>query len=82
MCWKNVDLDRRWWTVPASDAKNGLPHRVPLSDLAIIGVPVVDGGYAVLDMVEHLANHQAGRCRHAVDWGAPSIVDIAGDSAT
>ena len=35
MCWKNVDLDKRWWTVPASDAKNGLPHRVPLSDLAI-----------------------------------------------
>ena len=35
MCWRNVDLDKRWWTVPASDAKNGLPHRVPLSDLAI-----------------------------------------------
>ena len=35
MRWADIDLDSRWWTVPASDAKNGLPHRVPLSDLAI-----------------------------------------------
>ena len=33
--WAEIDLDNRWWTVPASDAKNGLPHRVPLNDLAI-----------------------------------------------
>ena len=39
MCWKNVDLDRRWWTVPASDAKNGLPHRVPLRTLTGITLP-------------------------------------------
>ena len=35
MRWANVDLDSRWWTVPASDAKNGLPHRVPLNNLAV-----------------------------------------------
>ena len=35
MRWANVDLDSRWWTVPASDAKNDLPHRVPLNDLAV-----------------------------------------------
>ena len=34
MRWTDVDLDSRWWTVPASDAKNGLPHRVPLNALA------------------------------------------------
>ena len=33
--WADVALGTRWWTVPASDAKNGLPHRVPLSDLAV-----------------------------------------------
>ena len=33
--WTDLDLDNRWWTVPASDAKNGLPHRVPLNDLAM-----------------------------------------------
>lgn len=35
MRWADVDFDGRWWTIPASDAKNGLPHRVPLSDLAV-----------------------------------------------
>ena len=35
MRWTDVDFDNRWWTVPASDAKNGLPHRVPLNALAI-----------------------------------------------
>ena len=35
MRWTDIDWDNRWWTVPASDAKNGLPHRVPLNDLAI-----------------------------------------------
>ena len=35
MRWADVDLDSRWWTVAASDAKNGLPHRVPLNSAAL-----------------------------------------------
>ncbi len=35
MRWTDVDLDNRWWTIPGSVAKNGLAHRVPLSDLAL-----------------------------------------------
>lgn len=35
MRWMDVDLDGRWWTIPGSVAKNGLAHRVPLSDLAL-----------------------------------------------
>ena len=35
MRWTDVDFDGRWWTIPASDAKNSLPHRVPLNDLAM-----------------------------------------------
>ena len=35
MRWSDVDLNGRWWLVPASDAKNGLPHRVPLNDLTM-----------------------------------------------
>ena len=35
MRWGDVDLDSRWWTIPGSAAKNGLAHRVPLSDLAM-----------------------------------------------
>lgn len=30
MRWEDVDLDTGWWTIPASHAKNGLAHRVPL----------------------------------------------------
>ena len=29
MRWEDIDLDDRWWTIPGSDTKNGLPHRVP-----------------------------------------------------
>jgi integrase len=30
MKWSDVDLASGWWTIPASDTKNGEPHRVPL----------------------------------------------------
>lgn len=30
-----AELDGTWWTIPMEKAKNGLTHRVPLSDLAI-----------------------------------------------
>ena len=33
--WKDFDLKNSWWTIPAEKAKNGFPHRVPLSSLAI-----------------------------------------------
>ena len=35
MQWRDVDLDGGWWTIPATAAKNGLAHRVPLSHMAI-----------------------------------------------
>jgi integrase len=31
MRWSDVDLDGGWWTIPGEHAKNGQPHRVPLS---------------------------------------------------
>ena len=33
--WKDFDLKNSWWTIPAEKAKNGFPHRVPLSSLAM-----------------------------------------------
>ena len=30
-----IDLDQRIWTIPATRSKNGMPHRVPLSPLAL-----------------------------------------------
>ena len=35
MRWADLDLDGRWWTIPAEHSKNKLPHRVPLSKLAL-----------------------------------------------
>ena len=31
MRWEDLDLAGRWWTIPAADSKNKLPHRVPLT---------------------------------------------------
>ena len=33
--WGEFDLDTGWWTIPEDKAKNGLPHRVPLSPLTL-----------------------------------------------
>ena len=46
MRWTDIDLDGRWWTVPGSDAKNGLPHRVPLNDLAMAILTALRDGVA------------------------------------
>lgn len=35
MRWQDVDLDGGWWTIPAERSKNGLPHRVPLTPMAV-----------------------------------------------
>jgi integrase len=35
MRWVDVDVQERCWTIPAESAKNGLSHRVPLSDSAL-----------------------------------------------
>ena len=35
MTWAEVDLVRRLWTFPGTRTKNGKPHVVQLSDLAV-----------------------------------------------
>ena len=34
MSWEAIDLAGGWWTIPATDAKNKLSHRVPLTAMA------------------------------------------------
>ena len=34
--WSEFDLDGGMWTIPGERAKNGLPHRVPLSRMAMV----------------------------------------------
>jgi integrase len=46
MEWSEVDFDRWLWTLPASRAKNGVEHQIPLSGSAIEilkGLPRIDG---------------------------------------
>ena len=33
--WRDFDFKGNWWAIPAEKSKNGFPHRVPLSPLAI-----------------------------------------------
>lgn len=33
--WEDIDLQISWWTIPAEKAKNGFPHRIPLTSLAL-----------------------------------------------
>jgi integrase len=35
MRWRDVDLDRGWWTLPGSQVKNGRPHQVFLAEAAV-----------------------------------------------
>ena len=35
MLWDEVDIERRIWSIPAGRSKNGLAHRVPLTDTAL-----------------------------------------------
>lgn len=35
MRWQDLDLEAGWWTIPGSDTKNGLAHRVPLTAPAL-----------------------------------------------
>ncbi len=35
MAWGDVDLATGWWTIPATKAKNGTTHRVPLTAAAL-----------------------------------------------
>jgi integrase len=34
--WNEIDMKGGWWVIPAAKAKNGFPHRVSLSKLAIL----------------------------------------------
>ncbi len=47
MCWSEFDADKGIWTVPGARTKNGLPHPIPLPQMALDildGVPRFEGG--------------------------------------
>jgi integrase len=65
--WSEFDLHGRVWTIPAAKAKNGMPHRVPLSPLA-------------LDLLDQIAVWQAVK-HNSPRWLFPSP-KIAGKPIT
>jgi integrase len=81
MRWADVDLKAGWWTIPAEQSKNGLPHRVPLSSLALdILKPLKAAADAVDDEAKPPAFVLAGargkrqRSLAAKDLGLPDFV--------
>ena len=53
--WREID-EENVWTIPAAKSKNGLPHRVPLSDLALKVLNALprddEGGFVFLSPVK------------------------------
>jgi integrase len=89
--WREFDLAEGVWTIPAAKAKNGLPHRVPLSPLA----------RAVLDAIPELhsqwlfqsprgggpvggqsVDHAMHRCRDALGVGDATPHDLRRTAAS
>lgn len=44
MRWADIDLEAGWWTIPGELAKNGLTHRVPLSEPVIEQLQALHSG--------------------------------------
>ena len=63
------DLKQAIWTIPASRAKNGVVHIVPLSAAALAEIkPLIgDRSEGKLFPARGRAEHEAKRCRHAGD---------------
>ena len=65
--WKEID-EENTWTIPAEKSKNGLPHRVPLSNLALEVLSAIprddDGGFVFRSPVKldrPIARHALAR---------------------
>ena len=55
MRWSDVDLENGWWSIPGAVAKNGKPHRVPLTKTAvdILKLRLAAGGEGAIFVFEN-----------------------------
>ena len=70
MEWREIDLDARTWTLPASRTKNKREHVVPLSDAAVeilADLPRVEGGRFVFSTTGRTAVSGFSRAKASVD---------------
>jgi integrase len=59
-----LDLKRRLWSLPGARTKNGHPHIVPLSEMAIEIIREADaGGEAIFDLSPHAVAKAIGRAK-------------------
>ena len=65
MRWADVDLQSSIWTIPGEHAKNGLPHRVPLTAPAL----------TVLSALQETAAPTARVRARRRAWQAPAVRD-------
>ena len=70
MRWGNVDLAAGWWTIPAEIAKNGLAHRVPLSEPAL---DILRHLRAVTDDTPWVFPSPRNQGQHVVNVRKPSL---------
>jgi integrase len=72
--WSEFDLDERVWTIPAARSKNAMPHRVPLSSLALTVLDQAGAGEGIEwlfpsprtagPITDEAVNHAMRRCRN------------------
>jgi integrase len=70
MRWSNIDFDRRVWTIPASVAKNGRAHEVPLSAFVLeilAGLPRFAGSDLVFTTTGRTPVSGFGRVKYRLD---------------
>lgn len=63
--WSEIDMQNRWWTIPKEKAKNGLSHRVPLSDKTIEllnELKVLTGEY------KYILPNRDDKEKHLTEW--------------
>jgi integrase len=65
MRWKEIDLEKREWLIPATRTKNAKPHLVPLSDAAldvINSTPRLEGEYLLTTTGDtHVSGYSRGK---------------------
>jgi integrase len=82
MQWRDVDFDKRAWTVPAETAKNGVPNEVPLPADAVAiltGLPLLGREGFVFPAVNGSGNPVSGFSRAKARLDREIATTLAGE---
>jgi integrase len=82
MEWREVDLDRAMWTLPASRSKNRREHTIPLSDMALDilrSLPQIEGSKFVFTTNARTAVSGFSKAKPALDR---AMAELAGEGSS